>query len=85
MLSPTRPNLIPISGMNPIVPSASITESGKTAGRFTVSVLTVVANLRKSKMEMTNGQMIILLSINAVIAIIAIITAIKYMKEGDDQ
>ena len=36
-------------------------------------------------MELTNGQMVVLLSINAVIAIIAIITAIKYMKEGDDQ
>lgn len=50
-----------------------------------VSVLTVFANLRKMKMEMTNGQMVVLLSINAVIAIISIITAIKYMKEGDDQ
>ena len=49
------------------------------------SARTVVANLRKSKMEMTNGQMVVLLAINAVIAIIAIITAIKYMKEGDDQ
>ena len=35
-------------------------------------------------MELTNGQMVVLLSINAVIAVIAIITCIKYLREGEN-
>ena len=35
-------------------------------------------------MELTNGQMVVLLSINAVIGVIAILTCIKWYKESDN-
>lgn len=35
-------------------------------------------------MELTDGELIGLLIVNAIIAIIAILTCIKYLKESDD-